>query len=66
METTQERIGGKIVGYTIAMMDCIHCGGIQTMEEYFDYNNNEYIYDCSQCGYHNHLIESKELVKKNG
>jgi len=55
------------MGYTLTVLDCIHCGGIQTMEEYFDYNNNEYIYDCSNCNYHNHLIiENKELVKKNG
>lgn len=54
------------MGYTLIVMDCIHCGGFQTMEEYFDYNNNEYIYDCSQCSYHNHLvIENEELVKKN-
>lgn len=46
------------MGYILTVLDCIHCGGIQTMEEYFDYNNNEYIYDCSQCGYHNHLTEN--------
>jgi transcription elongation factor Elf1 len=54
------------MGYTLTVLDCIHCGGIQTMEEYFDYNNNEYIYDCSQCGYHNHLegLNVKKHVKE--
>lgn len=53
------------MGYILTVMDCIHCGGIQTMEEYFDYNNDEYIYDCSQCGYHHHLSkdDSGELME---